>query len=155
MPLETRSFKRVDWAVLATGVISLIALFLPWWGVSFGGFSASVSGWSTSYGWLGGLLVVVAAGWYILGRGGVSLPDLPLARITASLGVTVLGFVIILLRWLTLPRGGYLGHTFNYGGRVGIWIAAIAGAVQIGVLVVVFRQSGEQLPWKASGRPHT
>lgn len=151
MPLDTKSFKRLDWVVLATGVISLIALFLPWWGVSVGALSASVSGWNTSYGWLGGLLVVLGSAWYVLGRAGVERPDLPVPHVVASVGVSGLGLLIILLRWVTLPSGGYLGRTFNYGSRAGIWIAAIAAAVQFGALVVAFRQSGEKLPWASSG----
>lgn len=149
--MNTKAFKPVDWAILATGLISFIALFLPWWGVSFGGYSATVSGWSTSYGWFGGLLVVAAAAWYVLSRGGVGLPKLPVGQTAAVAGVTALGLLIIVIRWITLPRGGYLGRTFDYGGRAGIWIAAIAAAAQVATLVVVFRQSGEPLPWKTGG----
>jgi hypothetical protein len=148
MAFNTSTFRHADWAVMATGIVSLIALFLPWWGVSVLGYSASISGWRTSYGWLGGLLVVVGAAWFVLHRGGIRLPELPVSRLTAALGATILGLVIILVRWATLPRGGYLGRDFNYGGRAGIWIAAIAAAVQAGVLAGAFRRSGEHLPWK-------
>jgi hypothetical protein len=149
MPFDTKSFRPVDWAIAATGLISLVALFLPWWGVTVLGFSASVSGWHTSYGWLGGLLVVVAAGWYVLTRRDSTLPA---GTAVATLGVSLLGLLIILVRWLTLPRGEGQGHSFQYGGRAGIWIAVFAAVVQVGVLIVVFRQSGESLPWRSGGR---
>jgi hypothetical protein len=152
MPFDTKSFRPVDWVIAATGLISLVALFLPWWGVTVLGYSASVSGWHTSYGWLGGLLVVVAAGWYVLSRRDTALPPLPVSTSVATLGVSLLGLLIILVRWLTLPRGQGQGHFFQYGGRAGIWIAALAAAAQVGALLVVFRQSGEPLPWRSGGR---
>lgn len=151
MPLETNGFRRVDWAVAATGLVSFLALFLPWWGVSFGGFSATVSGWHTSYGWVGGALVVLAALWYVLAAAGAGVPRLPVSAAMGAAGLTVVGLVIVLIRWLTLPRGGYLGRDFTYGGRAGIWIAVVAAVVQVVALVRVFRRSGETLPWRSRG----
>ncbi len=152
MALNTKAFKPLDWAVAVTGVVSLVALFLPWWGVTFEGFSSSISGWNTSYGWFGGLLVVLAAVWYVLAKGGVALPPLPGTTVVATGAVSLAGFVIIIVRWATLPRGQAMGRAFEYGGRAGIWIAAIAAAMQVAVLWVVLRQSGQPLPWRSSGR---
>jgi hypothetical protein len=151
VPLETNGFRRVDSAVIATGLVSFLALFLPWWGVSFGGFSATVSGWHTSYGWVGGVLVVLGALWYALAAAGVGIPRLAASAAMGAAGVTVVGLVIVLIRWLTLPRGGYLGRDFTYGGRAGIWIAVIAAVVQVLALLRVSRRSGETLPWRSPG----
>ena len=148
MAFNAKYLKPLDWVVLATGLVSLVALFLPWWGVSFGGVSISVNGWHTSWGWFGGLVVVAGAAWYVLARSGASMPPLPITTVVAGLGSSLFGLVIILLRWLTLPRGDAFGRAFSYGGRAGIWIAALAAAVQVAALFVVFRRSGEQLPWK-------
>ncbi len=152
MALNTKAFTPLDWTVVATGLVSLVALFLPWWGVSVFGYSATVSGWNTSYGWFGGLLVVVAAIWYVLAKGGVGLPPLPTSTAVVTGGVSLAGFIIVIVRWITLPRGAAMGRAFEYGSRVGIWIAAIAAAVQVVALWVILRESGEPLPWKSSGR---
>lgn len=151
--MNVKDFKPIDWTILATGVLSFVALFLPWWGVSAGGYSASVSGWNTSYGWFGAILVVAAAAWYVLARGNVGMRRLPGSQATGTAGLTILGFAIVVIRWITLPRGSAFGRAFNYGGRAGIWVAAIAAAVQVAAMVVLFRQSGEPLPWKSWGSP--
>ncbi|HET6965461.1 MAG TPA: hypothetical protein VFH58_11870 [Acidimicrobiales bacterium] len=147
--MNFKGFKPIDWTIVATGVLSFIALFLPWWGVSFEGYGASVNGWNTSYGWFGALLVVGAAAWYVLARAGVGAARLEGTQAAGTAGVTILGFVIVLIRWITLPRGNAYGRAFHYGGRAGIWIAAIAAAVQVAAMVVLFRQSGEPMPWKS------
>lgn len=147
--MNTRGFKPIDWAILATGALSLIALFLPWWGITAGGFSASVDGWHTSYGWFGAVLVVGASAWYVLARGSVGLSRLTGDQLIGTAGVTLVGFLIVIIRWITLPRGSALGQAFQYGGRAGIWIAAIAGAVQVAAMVALYRQSGEPLPWRS------
>jgi hypothetical protein len=151
MPINSRSFERADWVVIATGAVSLIALFLPWWGVTIAGYNATVSGWNTSYGWFGGLLVFVAAGWYALARAGATMPRVPGSHLASAAAATIAGLVIIVLRWITLPRGGFLGQTFRYGGRAGIWVAVVAALVQAATLVSLYRRSGEPLPWRHGG----
>ena len=121
---DAKRFSRMDWAVVGAAGVSFICLFLPWYGASYGFYSASVSGWSTSYGWLGGLLIIAA-----------------------GVGAAVLGTLIVILRWITLPSG-HAGITgFSYGPRVGIYLTIIAGVVQVVAAVGLFRSSGEKLPW--------
>ncbi len=155
MPFRAVALKPLDWAVSATGLLSLIALFLPWFGVSVAGFNATVSGWHTSYGWFGSVLVVVAAAWYVLMRGGAALPPLPVSGLAGALGTSAVGLLIVVVRWATLPRYGHLGQNINYGGRPGIWIAAVVAAVQVGVLALLFSRAGEPPPWKSSGGRHS
>jgi hypothetical protein len=42
---DRERLSTLDWAVVGAAGVALIALFLPWYGASAGGFSASVSGW--------------------------------------------------------------------------------------------------------------
>jgi hypothetical protein len=147
---DPKHLSRLDWLVVGSAGVALICLFLPWYGGSFGGFSASISGWSTSYGWLGGLLIVAAGAYLAMQRSEVDLSRVPLTPAVVVLGASALGTLIVLLRWLTLPSGhaGFAGVTvFSYGPRVGIVLAIIAGAVQVGASIALLRSSGEKLPW--------
>lgn len=147
---DATRLSRLDWIVVGASVLALISLFLPWYGASSLGFSASVSGWSTSYGWLGGLLIVASGGYLILQRSQADLSRVKLGPATVVLGAAVLGTVIVILRWISLPRGhaGVDGITiYSYGARVGIYITLIAGVVQVISALRLFRSSGEKLPW--------
>lgn len=153
MAFDRKQLTRLDWGVLASGAVAFVALFLPWYGVSVAGFSASVSGWSTSYGWLGGLLLAAAAAWFLLWRTGATMPKVPVTPLVATVGAAALGLLLVIIRWASLPRGGggaVLGRSFNYGPRVGIWIALIAGIVELVCAGIMLTRSGEPLPWKAS-----
>ncbi len=153
MSFDAKRLGRLDWAVLGSGGIALIALFLPWYGVSIAGFSASVSGWSTGYGWLGAVLLVAGAAWFLLWRMEVDLPKVRFTPLVVTTGASAVGLALVIVRWITLPRasGGVLGRSFNYGPRVGIWLTLVVGVIQVACAVVLFRQSGETLPWRASG----
>ena len=151
MAFDSKKLSRLDWGVVAAGGVAFIALFLPWYGVSVAGFSASVSGWSTSYGWLGGLLIVAAAVWFLLWRSDVAIPKEPLSPLAATTGAAALGTLLVILRWATLPRGhaGIFGRSlYSYGPRVGIWITLVVGIVEVVCAGALFARSGEALPWK-------
>jgi hypothetical protein len=154
---DINKFSTVDKVLGGAGVLGLIALFLPWYGASGGGFSASVSGWSTSYGWLGALLIIAAAAYLVLQRSEVDLSKMPLTPLVIILGASVLGTLIVALRWATLPSGhvGIRGFGYSYGPSVGIILEIIAGVVEVVCAVMMFRSSGEKLPWasKPSGQP--
>jgi len=149
---DMKRLSTEDKVVGGAALLGAIALFLPWYGASVGGFNTSVSGWSTSYGWLGGLLIVAAGVYQILLRSEVNLPKLPVTPTVAMLGAAILGTLIVALRWLTLPSGGGggLGAGFSYGPAIGIFLTLIAGVAECVVGVLLFRKSGEKLPWDKS-----
>ncbi|MFZ0171921.1 MAG: hypothetical protein WAL04_09600 [Acidimicrobiales bacterium] len=147
---DAKKLSPVDWGVAGAGALALIALFFPWYGVSAGVFSASVSGWSTSYGWLGALLIVAAGAYLVLQRSDVQI-KLPIGPAVVVLGAATLGALIVILRWLTLPSGGSIGGVYSYGPRIGIYLTLIAGVVQAGCAFKLFRASGEALPWAGQG----
>jgi hypothetical protein len=83
-------------------------------------------------------------------RSEVNLSRVPITPNVIVLGTAVLGTLIVIIRWSTLPSGhaGIGGVTvFSYGPRVGIFLAIIAGAVEIAGSLALFRRSGEKLPW--------
>jgi hypothetical protein len=150
---DMKKLSTLDRGVAGAALIALISLFLPWYGASSTLYSVSVSGFSTSYGWLGGLLLVASGVFLLLVRSGSNLPKLPAGPAVIVLGASLLGTVIVAIRWLTLPRGsvGTGGATYySYGPRVGIFIALIVGIVQAFCALRLFRASGESLPWAES-----
>lgn len=152
MAFDRKQLTRLDWGVLASGAVAFVALFLPWYGVSVEGFSASVSGWRTSYGWLGGLLLVAAAVWFLFWRTGATMPKVPVTPLVATAGAAALGLLLVIVRWASLPRGGggILGRSFSYGPRIGIWIALIAGIVELVCAAIMLARSGDPLPWRTT-----
>ncbi len=151
---EAKRLSKLDWAVVGGAGVSFIALFLPWYGATSGVFSASVSGWSTSYGWFGALLIIAAGVFLALQRSQVNLSSVPVTPALVVMGAAVLGTLIVVIRWITLPSGhaGIGGVTiYSYGPRVGIFLTILAGLVQVGAAVALFRASGEKLPWGQEG----
>jgi len=147
---DSRNLSTRDRVVIGAAAIALIALFLPWYGASAGAFSASVSGWSTSYGWLGGLLIVAAGVLVLAHRSGADTSRLRLTPAVLVLGSSALGTLIVLIRWVTLPSGHYGlagATTFSYGPRVGIILTIVVGLVQVVTALMMFRSSGEGVPW--------
>lgn len=148
--LNFQALAKVDRVGLVAAAIALISLFLPWYGVSNGIYGASVSGWGSGYGLLGGLLVVAAGVYRLLQRAGIHVPGKPLSPAFVVLAASVLGTLLVALRWITMPSRhfGFNGVTaLSYGPRLGIWIALLAGAVEAGAMMVVFKDSGEKMPW--------
>jgi hypothetical protein len=125
-----------DLALLITGVVAFIASFLPWYRVSHFG---SANAWDVGFAAWFGCLLLLAVGGLTAARifSGFALPKVEVAGpALILLAVSVLGTVLILLRWLTETAF----HSF------GFWIALIAGIVQIFFLFQAFQASGEKLP---------
>ncbi|HTB08692.1 MAG TPA: hypothetical protein VK704_02680 [Acidimicrobiales bacterium] len=144
---EWKKLSTTDKVISVTAAVALISLFLPWYGASgvYGG--ASVSGFSTSYGWLGGLLIVAAGVYLVFLRAGSNMPKFSYGPGVIVLGLSLIGFVIVIIRWITLPKGSFDGGAFSYGPQVGMYLCLIAGVVQSFFALRMFRASGEALPW--------
>ncbi|MGA3352371.1 MAG: hypothetical protein ABSD85_04190 [Acidimicrobiales bacterium] len=152
---DAKRLSKLDWTVIGAAGLSFISLFLPWYGFSAGIFSASVSGWSTSYGWFGALLIIAAGVYLGLQRSEVNLSAVPVTPAVVVLGAAGLGALIVVIRWITLPSGHGVDGVYSYGPRVGIFLTIIAGLVQVGAAVALFRASGEKLPWATQGSTDT
>jgi hypothetical protein len=101
------------------------------------------------YGWLGALLVVAAGVYLVLLRSGSNMPKTSYGPGVLVLGASLIGTLIVILRWITLPKGSYgvAGSGFSYGPGFGLILALIACIVQAFFAVRMFRGSGEALPW--------
>jgi hypothetical protein len=149
---DIKKLDTSDRIVVGMGVLTLICLFLPWYGFSGGGYSASVSGFSTGYGWLGAVLIIVAAGYLAALRSGTNVPKISYGPGVTVLGLSAIGTIIVILRWITLPKGGFVGY--SYGPEFGMYLTILAGVVQVALAFRLFKASGESVPWeKKSPQP--
>jgi hypothetical protein len=147
--------STVDRCIAVGAVVVFVAGFLPWWGYTGPAhlYNASVSGWSSGFTAWAGLVLLTAAGAFHVARlSDVKLPELPFGPAVVVAGAAALGLLLVIVRWLTLPRvnGGLVG---SVGARFGIWIAIVAAAVELAGAVSVLRGSGERLPWAQPRRP--
>ncbi len=147
---DWKKLSTADKVVAITALCALIAMFLPWYGASTAFYSASVSGFSSGYGWVGALLVVLAGVYLVLLRSGSDLPKVSVGPGVLVLGASVIGTLLVAIRWISMPRGSYGVSNVtvvSFGARVGIYVALVAGIVQVVFALRLFRSSGEALPW--------
>jgi hypothetical protein len=143
MALDTKQLGRKGWGILITGAVAFISLFLPWYGASVAGYTAqSVNAWSTGYGWIAaGLLVAASVYLFIRLQGDVKLPARSAAVV---LVLSALGLLLVFIRLGSLPTGSdnIAGvATYQYGGRIGIVIALLAGLVQVVCAALLLRSA--------------
>ncbi len=146
---DAKRYTTNDWGVIGGGALVLISSFLPWYGASSKFFSASVSGWSAGFtAWFSILLCIAAAAFVLARVAGVNMPTMPMGPALLVLGLSGLALVLMVIRFLTLPKGGggILGSGFSYGPRIGIFLALIGALVQVAAAVLSFRSSGERMP---------
>jgi hypothetical protein len=139
-----KRLSALDRAIVGGGAVAFIALFLPWWGVDVFGFSASIDGWSAGFtAWAGGLLLTAAGVLLVLRREGAKFALRDIGPSVLVVGVAGLGLLLVIIRWASLPR--YRG--FGVGAKYGLYVALIAGIVEVGAAVLELRASGEAMPW--------
>jgi hypothetical protein len=146
---DWKKLSTTDRVIAITALIALITLFLPWYGWSGDGYSVSVGAFSSGYGWLGALLVILAGVYLVMLRSGSNMPKTSYGPGVIVLGASLIGTIIVILRWATLPRGSYgaAGVGFHYGPGIGLILALIASIVQAFFALRLFRSTGEALPW--------
>ena len=152
MTFDLSRFSRLDRSIVGGAALAFISGFLPWWGYNgpLSAYSASVGGWSAGFTAWAGLLCLSLGGAYLfLRRTRTDTPQLGVGPSTAVAGAAGVGLLLVVIRWLTLPRvhGGLAG---SIGTKYGIWVAIVAGAVEVGAAVIAWRASGEPLPWAST-----
>ena len=130
--MDTSRLTTGDIVAGVGGIVLLISLFLPWYGVSvdIAGFSASESG----SGWeaLGFIdillfLIAVAAIAIVAARAAGALPaDLPAPVILLGLGA--LAVLLVLYRILDIPVDGDVPDEVDLSRKVGVFIALLGAA---------------------------
>jgi hypothetical protein len=144
-PMAQFDIKKLDTSdriVVGMGLLTLICLFLPWYGASV----YSVNGFGTSWGWIGAILIIAAAVYLFALRAESNVPKTSYGPGVMVLGLSLIGTIIVALRWITVPRGSYPG--FSYGPQYGLFITVIAGIVQVILAFRLFKASGESVPWE-------
>jgi hypothetical protein len=131
-PMDTSRLTTGDMIAGVGGIVLLISLFLPWYGVSvdIAGVSASESG----SGWeaLGFIdillfLISVAAIGIVAARAAGSLPDdIPAPVILLGLGA--LAVLLVLFRIIDIPVEGDVPAQVDFSRKLGIFIALIGSA---------------------------
>ena len=105
----------------------------------------SVRGWSEgATAWVGTLLLVGAGIVVVLSRIGVFRLSVPRRGPALVAAASAVGFVLVLLRWLSLSRHSGLG--VDVGPMSGVHIALIAGAVEFAAAAVKLGLVAELLP---------
>jgi hypothetical protein len=141
---DLNALGRTDRLVGGGTLVLFIALFLPWFSVSFGPLgSASASG-LTSHGYLYIVLILALAviGLLVAEALGVwSLPATsPISRDQALLIATGINFVLVLIAFLLKPGGDtHSGVGWSFGAFVGL-IAAVVAAFPLAWPVIQARR---------------
>ena len=137
-----RAARTLDWVVIGAALLAYISSFLPWYSASITilgiNRSADVDAWNAGFGaWFSVLLLVAAGGWVLVSAFGGRLAQ-PASRPLITLGLSALAVITIVLRWLTFPdagggvdapkldRLGELGD-FDLGSALGVSSGAGAG----------------------------
>jgi hypothetical protein len=144
---DMKKLDTSDRIVAGASVVALICLFLPWYGVSAGPLGSESSiGFGTSWGWLGSILIIVAGAYVVALRSGSNVPKISYGPGVTVLGLSLIGTIIVILRWVTIPKGSFAGY--SYGPMYGMYLTILAGAVQVFLAFRLFKASGESVPWE-------
>jgi hypothetical protein len=124
-----------DRVVIGGAGVAFVAGFLPWWGGAIDLIGeVSSSGWSAGFtAWAGTLLLATAGVLVVLRRAGVSLPMPVVSPSMLIVAVSAIGLLLVVIRWLNLPRHHGIG--FVVGAKYGIYVALIAGVVEVAAAV--------------------
>ena len=148
MRFDWKQLSTLDRVIAGGAAVAFIAAFLPWYGVSVGPFSASVSGWSAGFtAWAGAILLTLAGVLLVVRRSGGTLPSLQVSPSVLVAGIAALGLLLVIIRWATLPRYHFSALSYNAGARYGLYLALIAGIAEVAAAVMQMRASGEAMPW--------
>ena len=148
MRFDLKQLNTLDRVIAGGAAVAFIASFLPWYGVSVGPFSASVSGWSAGFtAWAGAMLLALAGALLVARRSGGTLPSLQIGPSVLVAGIAALGLLLVIIRWTTLPRYHISDLSYDAGARYGLYVALIAGIAEVAAAVMQMRESGEKMPW--------
>jgi hypothetical protein len=121
--------------IVASGILFLISMFFPWWGLDFGEFgSASNNGWDYFLtGWLPLLLIIVMIGQIVIAKftdTELPKPPLPWNQVHLIAGIAVA--VLLILRVIIGASEGSGGFEVDLDRMWGLWVALVA-AIGVGV----------------------
>ena len=129
---DAARLSRADRISGAASAVLLIALFLPWFSISLGGFSFSWSGMTAhGYLWIVFILCLAVVAFLVFGAGYAELPiRLPVDREMALLVATGINLLLVLLAFFVSPGYVAAGVGWTFGAFLGL-IAAIVAFVPL------------------------
>lgn len=148
MPATQHRITLLEWVGIAAGVLALVASFLPWYQLSSSlaervrvtGASTWTSVWKMNFlGWFPIVLLVAVAVLIGAQQFGKRL------QILASLWMTlaVLAVVMIVLRWITVPKSG---SDAALVAGFGLYVGLGAGIVSVVTGFLSFRATQHETP---------
>ena len=106
-----------------------------------------MSGFSTSYGWLGALLVIPAGVFLVMLRSDRACRRFRSGRASRVLGLSLIGTIIVLFVGSRFLRSAC---RLQSRPQYGLYITVLAGIVQASWRSDSFKSSGEKVPWEAT-----
>jgi hypothetical protein len=165
---QAGAVRTLDWVVIGAALLAYVSSFLPWYSASISILgidrSADVDAWNAGFeAWFAVLLLVAAGGWVLVSAFGGWLTR-PAGRPLVTLGLTALALITIVMRWATFPdaTGGAdapkldrLGELGNFdlgsafgvssGAGVGLYLGLIAASTAVVASVLTLRSAGSNI----------
>jgi hypothetical protein len=136
--MDFSKLSRNQQMALGAGVLAIISLFVPWYGVSGFGISVNASAFDAGILAWGGLLLIIAAA-AILVLKGLEIRDVKVGNLAAEQFALILGavsLVFIVLRWLT-------DNDFT---KFGLYLGIIAAGLVTYAAYMSMKEAGLELP---------
>jgi len=136
--MDFKKLTRNQQIALGGGVLAIISLFVPWYGVSGFGISVNASAFDAGFFAWGGLLLTIAAA-VVLVLKGLEVSDVKVGNLAAeqfALILAAFGLVAMLLRWLT-------DNDFT---KFGLYLGIIAGALVTYASFGSMQDAGLEMP---------
>jgi hypothetical protein len=114
-----------DKLILGGGIVYLISMFMPWWGLSGG----ANNGWDYFLGgWVPLIIILILAGHVAVTRFSpdTKIPDLPIPWSTGYLVAGIIAAAIVVLRLIVPADECALGFCIDLERKFGLFVAAIA-----------------------------
>jgi hypothetical protein len=148
---DSKRLSYLDIAVVGGAAAAFVAGFMPWvsYQVDLLPGPVSVHGWSAGFTAWAGVLLLSVAGllWVVLRVGSWSSTTARAAL--PVLGVSAVGLILVLIRWLSLPANNLVVY---HWARYGIAVAVVAGLVEVSAALMATGVSGEWLLGLSPGR---
>ena len=136
--MDFSKLSRTQQIALGGGVLAIISLFVPWYGVSGLGISINASAFDAGLFAWGGLLLTIAAA-AILVLKAMEVTDVKVGKLAAEQFALILGgigLVFIVLRWLT-------DNDFT---KFGLYLGLIAAGVVTYAAFGAMKDEGLEMP---------
>ncbi len=143
--MDFSKLSRNQQIALGGGVLAIISLFVPWYGISGLGISVNVSAFDAGILAWGGLLLTIA-GAVIIALKALEVSDVKVGKLAAEQFALILaaaGTAFMLLRWLT-------DNNFT---KFGMYLGIIAGGVVTYAAYAAMKDAGLELPTADDFKP--